>query len=110
MQDKPDLCCFGLIATYPDPEYFVHQGISTRMRSEYFPDYLERLGTAGRILDLLERMACFQALDAALVEQAVIIPLAYPHFYVLVKPWVKRFPLVWAVEGSWQDIIIEPHD
>jgi len=55
-------------------------------------------------------LVCCQALDAALVEQAVIIPLAYQRHYMLIKPWVKGFPLVPFVEGQWKHIVIEPHD
>jgi ABC-type oligopeptide transport system substrate-binding subunit len=110
MLDKPDLCCFGLGAEYPDPDFFLHKGIIDHMRSEYIPGYLERLRAAERIREPQKRLTCYQALDTDLVEQAVIIPLVYMRLYMLVKPWVKGFPLVPFAEGSWKDVVIEPHD
>jgi ABC-type transport system substrate-binding protein len=65
---------------------------------------------ASQILDSAERIACYQALDKFLVEQAIIIPLVYPRLHMLVKPWVKGFPLLQSARGEWKDVVIEPHD
>jgi ABC-type transport system substrate-binding protein len=110
MQDEPHLICYGLADEYPDPEYFLHKGILPYMRSKDFPGYLDRVRVGRRILDSEERIAWYQALDKFLVEEAVIIPLVYPRLHMLIKPWVKGFPLSQSARGEWKDVIIEPHD
>jgi hypothetical protein len=38
-----------------------------------------------------------------------VVPLAYCPDYLLIKPWVLRFPTVpFFYSGFWQDVVIDP--
>jgi ABC-type oligopeptide transport system substrate-binding subunit len=55
------------------------------------------------------RNEMYQEADRILVEEAVIMPLAYGGSHLLVKPWVRRFPASATRFWFWKDVIIDPH-
>jgi ABC-type transport system substrate-binding protein len=60
-------------------------------------------------MDQGKRMRMYQQADRILVEEAPILPLFYSRVRLLVKPWVKRFPVSPLKWWFWKDTIIEPH-
>ncbi len=43
------------------------------------------------------------------VEEAVVMPIAYFGQHYLIKPWVKRYPLSAITTPFWKDVVIEAH-
>ena len=46
--------------------------------------------------------------DKILIEEAMIMPIAYLRSHFLVKPWVK-VPKSYILLHSYKDVILEPH-
>ena len=53
-------------------------------------------------------MKLYAQADRIATEEAVVIPLGYGRWHLLVKPWVK-LPLSVVGWTYWEDVIIEPH-
>ncbi len=107
--NPPHLYRMAWLADYPDPGDYLrvalHQPYS-RWRNEQFEKLLE---TARRIPDLAERVKFYQAADRLLIEDAAILPLAHQRFDMLVKPWVRRFPVSPLKTAYFKDVVIDPH-
>jgi oligopeptide transport system substrate-binding protein len=98
----------GWGADYPDPDSFLRVGVRNllpRWQNDQFDLLLEK---AQRTLDQSERMRFYQEADKILVEEAVVIPTAYPHQLYLVKPWAKT-PVGKITDWDFKDVILEPH-
>jgi ABC-type oligopeptide transport system substrate-binding subunit len=107
----PHLCMVGWDADFADPDNFLAGGVDglrgwTNWRDETYDRLVE---TARRELETHDRIRLYQRADRILVQEAAIIPVGYSQFRLLVKPWVKRYPVP-AMSGSfWQYVVIEPH-
>jgi ABC-type oligopeptide transport system substrate-binding subunit len=60
-------------------------------------------------LDQEERIKLYQRADRILIEEAGVMPLTYGRLHLLVKPWVKRFPVSPIKICFFEDVVIEPH-
>jgi ABC-type oligopeptide transport system substrate-binding subunit/DNA-binding SARP family transcriptional activator len=108
-EEVPSLFVIGWVADYPDPDNFLRVWTGrrrTRWRNEAYDRLVER---ARRVVDHSERMKLYQQADRILVEEAVVVPLAYSRRHVLVKPWVSQYPMSAMRNDFWKDVIIEPH-
>ena len=105
----PHLLRMTWLADYPDPDSFLRVGLHQpycRWRDDRFEQLLE---AAQRIPDQAERVKFHQAADGLLIEEAVILPLFYGRSDILIKPWVKRYPMSPLHTAYWKYVIIEPH-
>jgi ABC-type oligopeptide transport system substrate-binding subunit len=59
--------------------------------------------------DLAERIKIYQAAERILNLEAVIVPLSYGRQHLLIKPWIKQYPITPLKATYWKDVIIEPH-
>jgi ABC-type oligopeptide transport system substrate-binding subunit len=105
----PHMSLQGWAADYPDPDNFLRVGFQkelTGWQGELFDELVER---ARSIQDQAERIRLYRQADKILVDEAIVLPLAYLVGHFLVKPWVKNFPL--SPMGTWflKDVVIEPH-
>ncbi|MFQ6102175.1 MAG: ABC transporter substrate-binding protein [Anaerolineae bacterium] len=107
--DAPSVFLLGFPAFYPDPDCFLRASFFRRYTGWHSETYVELVEQARRATDQRERMAMYQQADRTLIQEAVIIPLAYARLHLLVKPWVKRLPTSWNKWWFWKDVIIEPH-
>jgi ABC-type transport system substrate-binding protein len=64
---------------------------------------------ARRVTEPGRRIEMYQEADRILVEEAAIMPLTYTIWHLLVKPWVRRWPVSATKFWFWKDVIIEPH-
>jgi len=55
------------------------------------------------------RMALYREADRLLIEQVAVLPLYYGRNYLLLKPWVKRYPSSPVQTGFWKDVVLEAH-
>jgi ABC-type oligopeptide transport system substrate-binding subunit len=60
-------------------------------------------------MDQGERMRLYERADSVLTEEAAIVPLTYSRLHLLVKPWVRQFPVSAIKWWFWKDVVIEPH-
>jgi len=107
--DPPQMLLESWLADYPDPDSFLRVGLHhypTGWRDNTYDQLIE---TARRATDQPERMQRYIQADRILMEAAVILPIFYSRFHLLVKPWVKRFPTSAVCLWFWKDVVIEPH-
>lgn len=108
-REPPHMFALAWGADYPDPDYFLSVDFlreRTGWRNEAYDRLMEQ---AKRITDQEERMKLYGQADRILVEDAAIIPLTYDRSHLLVKPWVRKFPMSAIKAWFWKDVIIEPH-
>ena len=90
-------CHFTLstwIADYPDPDGFFRGLLGERHERVLGDDELSRLVAEARASrDRDARLALYSAVDRRLVEQALLVPVAYSRAVLLRRAWVKG---VWA--------------
>jgi ABC-type transport system substrate-binding protein len=103
----PHIYCLWNLSNYPDPDDFLRSfRIQSRWQNERYNGLVEE---ARRVADQGKRMALYQDAERLLIEEAAIMPLAYGRCHLLVKPWVRRWPISMTRFWFWKDVIIDPH-
>jgi len=105
----PDLFVMGWVADYPDPDCFLRVAMHQPYVTWRNDDYEQLLESARRITDQAERSKFYRAADRLLIEDAAIIPFFHGQQFLLVKPWVRRYPMSSIRVSYWKDVIIDPH-
>ena len=101
----------GWTTPFPEPNYFM-TAIATvlkRLNQWQSPVYEAYLDDARQIDNLSSRIALYQKADQLLLDQLPIFPITYEPAYVLVKSWVKKYPMLANGFAWWTDVVIEPH-
>jgi ABC-type oligopeptide transport system substrate-binding subunit/DNA-binding SARP family transcriptional activator len=108
---KPTFALKGWWADYADPENFLRVCVNMDLPDWNNPHYISLLEKARQTFNQSERVAVYQEAGRLLMDEAVIIPLAYSNKHLLIKPWVKNFRTMKIKHpGFWKDVIIESHD
>lgn len=107
---QPGLAIAGWWADYADPENFLRVCVEMDVPEWHNEAYERLLERARCSTDQAERIDLYRQADRLLMEEAVLVPLTYSQSHLMLKPWVKRFPIT-AIKnpGFWKDAIIEPH-
>ena len=107
--EAPRLFLLGWMADYPDPDAFLRV-CPFRGRTGWQNEAYDRLVAEARGLpDQRERMELYRQAEQILVEEAPILPLFYEPVHLLMKPWVKKYPISPTRPWFWKDVILEPH-
>jgi oligopeptide transport system substrate-binding protein len=103
-----DIFFMGWRADYPDPDCFLNVSIRSLLPYWKNETYDQLLDKAHRTFKQDDRIFLYQAADKILIDDAVVMPIAYIKYHLLCKPWVK---LPAGGSGFWffKDVIIEPH-
>jgi len=110
METRPPHVFLGAwYADYPDPDNFLRVCDAVRWTRWQNDTYRRLVEGARRVADHQERIEMYHQADRALVEEAVIMPFAYWRSHLLIKPWVKRFPISPIKWWFWKDVFIDPH-
>jgi oligopeptide transport system substrate-binding protein len=106
--DPPHLFFIGWVADYPDPDSFLRVAVQlhTAWRSQR---YLALVDEAGQATDQAERMKLYAEVERLLAEEVPLLPLTYERAHLLLKPWLRRYPVSVSGDQHWKDVIIEPH-
>ncbi|MCU0501164.1 MAG: peptide ABC transporter substrate-binding protein, partial [Anaerolineae bacterium] len=72
-------------------------------------DFERFIEEARHLTDHAARLRLYKQADAIIMREAPVIPAYYSATHLLVKPWVKRFPIPPIGALSWKDVIIESH-
>jgi ABC-type oligopeptide transport system substrate-binding subunit len=108
-REPPNLSLFGWIADYPDPASFLSD-CPFRRRSGWRNEVYDRLvAEAKGARDERERIELYRQAERTLVAEVPILPLFYQSWHLLVKPWVRRFPVSSICAWFFKDAILEPH-
>jgi ABC-type oligopeptide transport system substrate-binding subunit/predicted Ser/Thr protein kinase len=109
-EEPPQLMWLGWSADYPDPDGFLRVPFS-RYRSLMWDDtYRDLVESARRVTEQADRMKMYQDADRYLITRALVMPLTYGRWHLLVKPWVKKLPLSPFAGGIYfKDIVLAPH-
>ena len=99
----------GWIADYPDPDNFLRVGFRKEISGWDGVGFDGLVARARRMLDQTQRVKLYQEADRMLIEEAVVLPLVYAMTHMLVKPWIKRFPISPMQDWFLKDVVIEPH-
>jgi oligopeptide transport system substrate-binding protein len=104
----PPLLLMGWVADYPDPDSYLRVAVQlhTAWRAQPF---LDLVGRAQRSTDHSERAKLYAQAERMLVEEVPLLPLFYERTHVLLKPWVKKYPISAQYDLFWKDVILEPH-
>jgi oligopeptide transport system substrate-binding protein len=99
------------LADYADPDNFLRVCFQQMSPSLGWEDeaYSELVEGARRIAHQDRRMELYRQADKTLVDEAVIILLHYGRSYLLVKPWVSKYPTSALGGRFWKDVVVEPH-
>jgi len=110
-QDKatPHMFISAWQADYPDPDDFLRVGLQWAGMGWWCEAYDELVEKARRVMDQGERMKLYRQAERILVEEAPVMPWCHIRWSLLVKPWVKRYPVSPMRQWFWKDVIIEPH-
>jgi oligopeptide transport system substrate-binding protein len=105
---RPPVYLMGWIADYPDPDSFLR--VAVQHHTAWRPErYLELVDQAHRMTDQAERMKIYALAERLLVEDVPLLPLTYERLHLLLKPWMKRFPISVLLDLFWKDVVIKPH-
>lgn len=107
--DPPHLFLLARFAGWPDPARFLTPGSIGEYTRWANPAYDELLAKAARTPDQAESLALVRRAEQLLVHEAPIVPLHYGRLHMLVKPWVRSFPVSALNHWYCKDAIIEPH-
>ena len=110
-KQTPPMYLLRWSVSHPDPDYFTRifievERLTNPWQSESFDKLVEE---ARRITDQKARMKLYRQADRILVEEVPIIPLVYEPNHLLVKPWVRKYPIAANAMPYFKDVIIEPH-
>jgi oligopeptide transport system substrate-binding protein len=106
--DPPLMARTAWLADFPDPDNFLRLGLGYYGDVNWNPEYAQLVEEARCATDPRHRMALYARADRILIEQAAIIPLVYGRIDLLVKPWVRSFPLSPVCTWFWKDVVIDP--
>jgi ABC-type oligopeptide transport system substrate-binding subunit/class 3 adenylate cyclase len=108
--EQAHLFLSGWVADYPDPDNFLRLGALTAMPQHWSsPAYRGLITRTSTPTNQAERLELYRQADRMAIEEAVVMPLTYGRVYLLVKPWVSRYPVSPMGSWFWKDVVIEPH-
>jgi oligopeptide transport system substrate-binding protein len=110
MKTKPAIMMGGWCADYADPDNFLRVAVQLDLPDWHHLEYEQLLERTRVITDQAERMNLYARADRILMEEAVIVPVVYSRTHLLLKPWVRQYPIE-AIKGPgfWKDVIMDPH-
>ena len=108
LSNNPPLYHFGMMGLYPDPYEILALGPSEARWNQEDARFLELLENAWKTEHFEEQIEGYREVDRYLIESVMIVPLVNYKYQMLVKPWVKSFPIVMDMP-CWRDIVVEPH-
>jgi ABC-type oligopeptide transport system substrate-binding subunit len=107
--DPPAPWLLHWLPDWPDPDNFLRIAISRLVPSWRHGVYWALVDGARRAMDQNKRMRLYAQAERILAEQVPILPLTYYGWHMLLKPWVKQFPLGATGQEAWKDVVIDPH-
>ena len=109
-QDPPHLFYEGWTGPHTDPDDFLRETTLVWKQARWRDQrYFKLVNEARMQADWKDRLALYRQADRMLIEEAVLIPLAYSQNQFLIKPWVKRFAYTSIPRWFFPEVILQPH-
>ena len=113
-QRSADLPCLWLPwgSSYPDPDSslrWIHVTCIQRHTGWRDADFERLIEEARHLTEHAARLRLYKQADAIIIREAPVIPAFYSATHLLVKPWIRRYPIPLLGNLSWKDVIIEAH-
>ena len=109
LNDPPHAWLLGWTADYPDPSSFLNDASWRPIGGWGHETYEKLIKDAWKCSDQDERLAMYAQAEQILVEEAPVVPLAYPRVHLLIKPWIKNWQLVGTFDPFFPHVVIESH-
>lgn len=108
-EGNADLLLDMWMADYPDPDSFLR--VCDAVRCTHWEDarFTNLLGLARQSLDQEQRLTLYRRAERILIESAAVIPFTYGRTHVLIKPWVRNYPISAIQWWYWKDVLLAPH-
>ncbi|MCP4932795.1 MAG: AAA family ATPase [bacterium] len=97
----------GWSADYPDPDNFLRFSDFQNDANWQRLTFNQLVEKGLRVTEQKERLSLYTQADQILVDEAVILPLLYKRFHLLLKPWVHQFPTSSMLRNFWKDVVIK---
>jgi ABC-type oligopeptide transport system substrate-binding subunit/DNA-binding SARP family transcriptional activator len=110
-QYSPHITVSGWLADYPDPDNYLRVclGIDAKLMGWDEEDFDRKVENIRHIMDHGERIKRYKEIDTLLIQEAILLPLSHTMTHLLVKPWVKNYPISPLGHVFWKDVVIEAH-
>jgi oligopeptide transport system substrate-binding protein len=109
LNDPPHVWMLGWTADYPDPYNFLNDASWRPIGGWRHETYDKLISDAWKCSDRSDRLAMYAQAEQILVDEAPVVPLAYPRLDLLIKPWIKNWKLVGTFDPFFPHVVIEPH-
>jgi ABC-type oligopeptide transport system substrate-binding subunit len=106
-ESPPALARMAWLADYPDPDSFLRVGLSYYGDVRWNDEYAGLVEAAGRSTDQRERLALYARADRLLMQEAAVMPLVYGRMDLLLKPWVRKFPISPVRFWFWKEVVMD---
>jgi len=93
-------------ANYPDPDDFLRVSRHDHWDSWEHAEYDALVEQARRDLDQAKRLARYAQAERILVADVPVLPLTYERDHLLVKPWVRRYPVTGSRSIFWKEVVL----
>ncbi|MGB3716286.1 MAG: ABC transporter substrate-binding protein [Candidatus Promineifilaceae bacterium] len=104
-RDLPQIYRSGWTADYPDPDSFMRSLVANNRTRWNHPQLWTLIEKARYENDHSKRIRLYQEADNILIQEAIIIPLIYDRQNLLIKPWIRNYPLS-GFEKRFKDIVV----
>ena len=108
-RDPPHLYTLAAFAAWPDPGGLVAADYIRECTRWANPAHAELVEGARHVLDQGTRLDLLRRAEQILAHEAPVVPLFYGRQHLLVKPWVRSFPISLLNRWYLKDAVIEPH-
>jgi oligopeptide transport system substrate-binding protein len=109
-ESPPHLARTAWLADYPDPENFLRVGLGFYGEVRWNDEYAELVEAAGRSTDQRARLALYEQADRLLMKEAAVMPLVYGRMDMLLKSWVRQFPISPVRFWFWKDVVMDAEE
>lgn len=102
-EDNPALFIAMWTADYPDPDDFLRVSRRDHWAGWQHAEYDMLVEQARRDLDQTARLARYAPAEQILAAKVPVLPLTYERDHLLLKPWVRRYPIASSRAMFWKD-------
>jgi ABC-type oligopeptide transport system substrate-binding subunit len=103
---KPAIWKSGWAADYPDPDSFLRACPARHASNWSNQRYEELVEEAKRLADPVKRRAMYRDAEEILTEEMPLIPLSYSREHLLLKPWIKKYPIEPVGGLFYKDVVV----
>ncbi|NOZ71794.1 MAG: AAA family ATPase [Chloroflexi bacterium] len=96
----------GWVADYPDPDNFVRVSRARAWPHWQNETYDRLVHEARRMVDPTQRAQIYRQVEDILVQEVPILPLIYERDHLLIKPWIRTYPMSAIKPAFWKDVVL----